>query len=245
MNFISIIIPFYKKKKYIEETINSVLSQSFKNYEIIIVYDEENKDNLGFIELLKEKSDKIKILTNQQNQGAGNSRNIAISESRGNYLAFIDADDMWHEDKLKLQLEFMDINQISASHTSYNIIDDGGKVLSIRIAKDMTYCNLLKSCDIGLSTVILKKDLIKSDIIFPNLKTKEDYVLWLKISKNGTVFKGLDINLSSWRNSKNSLSSSTIRKLIDGFSVYRNFMKFGIIKSIYYLFRLGINFLKK
>ena len=245
MNFISIIIPFYKKKKYIEETINSVLSQSFKNYEIIIVYDEENKDNLGFIELLKVKSDKIKILTNQRNQGAGNSRNIAIRESRGNFLAFIDADDMWHEDKLKLQLEFMDINQISASHTSYNIIDDEGKALSIRTAKDMTYCNLLKSCDIGLSTVILKKDLIKSDIIFPNLKTKEDYVLWLKISKNGTVFKGLDINLSSWRNSKNSLSSSTIRKLIDGFSVYRNFMKFGIIKSIYYLFRLGINFLKK
>tara|TARA_B100000795_G_scaffold268650_1_gene256078 strand:- start:2099 stop:2836 length:738 start_codon:yes stop_codon:yes gene_type:complete len=245
MNFITIIIPFYKKKKYIEETINSVLSQSFKNYEIIIVYDEENKDNLGFIELLKAKSDKIKILTNQQNQGAGYSRNIAISESRGDYLAFIDADDTWHEDKLKLQLAFMNTNQISASHTSYNIIDNCGKFLSKRIAKDMRYNNLLKSCDIGLSSVILKKDLIKGEIIFPNLKTKEDYVLWLKISKNGTVFKGLDITLSSWRDSKNSLSSSTIRKLIDGFSVYHKFMKFGVIKSLYYLFRLSINFLKK
>ena len=245
MNFISIIIPFYKKKKYIEKTINSVLSQSFKNYEIIIVYDEKNKDNLSFIELLKIKSDKIKILINQQNQGAGYSRNKAISESRGDYLAFIDADDMWHEDKLKLQLEFMNNNQISASHTSYNIIDDEGKFISKRIAKDMSYNNLLKSCNIGLSTVILKKDLIKENIIFPNITTKEDYVLWLKISKIGTVFRGLDITLSSWRNSKNSLSSSSIRKLIDGFSVYHKFMKFGAIKSLYYLFRLSINFLKK
>ena len=102
----------------------------------------------------------------------------------------------------------------------------------------------MKSCDIGLSTVILKRNLLNHSK-FAKLSTKEDYVLWLKLSKKGYKFYGLNQNLASWRLTTNSLSSSSIQKLIDGFRVYNQYMKYNFFKSIYYLFCLSLNFLKK
>ena len=103
---------------------------------------------------------------------------------------------------------------------------------------------LIKSCDIGLSTVLLKKEILGSNR-FPDLKTKEDFVLWLKlISKNIKIY-GLDKELTLWRKTSNSLSSSLFQKIIDGFRVYNVYMKYNIIKSLYYLLYLSINFLKK
>ena len=104
---------------------------------------------------------------------------------------------------------------------------------------------LLKSCDIGLSSVIMKRSLFNKSIKFANIKTKEDYVLWLNITKNGKKIYGLNKTLLIWRKSENSLSSSTIRKLIDGFTVYYKYQKYNFLKSIYLLIILSLNFLKK
>ena len=103
----------------------------------------------------------------------------------------------------------------------------------------------MKSCDIGTSTVILKKDIFSEDIKFPSIKTKEDFVLWLRILKTNTKIYGLNNNLMMWRKSNSSLSSSTIQKLLDGFRVYNKYMKFNFVKSIYYLICLSLNFLIK
>lgn len=135
-------------------------------------------------------------------------------------------------------------NNIEISHTSYEIIDDDLAIRGSRQAKPMNYKNLIKSCDIGLSTVIIKKNLMKN-LRFPNLKTKEDYILWLEIAKNGKVIHALNTKLTQWRKSNNSLSSSVLRKLIDGYYVYRCYLKFSVIKSLYSLVVLSINFLSK
>ena len=103
----------------------------------------------------------------------------------------------------------------------------------------------MKSCDIGTSTVVLHKNLITQNIKFASLATKEDFVLWLRILKNNVSIYGLNEDLTFWTKSKNSLSSSTFQKLVDGFRVYYNYMNFGFIKSVYYLICLSINFLKK
>ena len=104
----------------------------------------------------------------------------------------------------------------------------------------------MKSCDIGLSTVIIeKKVIIKTSARFPQLVTKEDFVFWLTLFKKNYKFYAYDSNLTNWTDSKNSLSSSTIQKLIDGFKVYNNHMKFNVIKSLYYLICLSLNYLKK
>ena len=178
--------------------------------------------------------------------GAGISRNIGISNSTGSYIAFLDADDTWHTDKLNKQMSFMINNNYLVSHTSYQIVDEKKNVIGNRIARNFNDVkDLLKSCDIGTSTVILKKDIFSEDIKFPSIKTKEDFVLWLRILKTNTKIYGLNKNLMMWRKSNSSLSSSTIQKLLDGFRVYNKYMKFNFVKSIYYLICLSLNFLIK
>ena len=245
MSLISIIIPYFKKKEFFEKTIHSVLNQTYSNFEIFIVYDDESKDDLDFVKKISELDSRINLIINNQNLGVGQSRNKGIKHSNGEYIAFIDADDLWHQDKLLMQIEFMQSNNYYISHTSYDIINEKEDKISSRKVKTLTYNELLKSCDIGLSTVILKKNLLNDDILFPELKTKEDYVLWLKITRRGQKIAALDKTLSKWRKCKISLSSSTIRKLIDGYNVYRKYLNFNPVKSFYNLIILSINYLRK
>ena len=244
MMLVSIIIPYYKKKDYIKKTINSILKQTYKKFEIIIINDEPGELSKNILSFLKKKDSRIKIINNKKNIGAGKSRNKGINIAKGKYIAFIDSDDLWKKNKLLKQIEFMRKKNIEISHTSYEIIDDDLVIRGTRQAKVMNYKKLIKSCDIGLSTVIIKKSLIKN-LRFPNLKTKEDYVLWLEIAKKGKTIHALNIKLTQWRKSKNSLSSSVVRKLTDGYYVYRHHLKFNVIKSLYSLLVLSINFLNK
>mgnify|MGYP001391269078 CR=1 FL=1 len=244
MRLVSIIIPYYKKKNYIEQTLKSILSQKYKNFEILIIYDDTNQEDLYFLKTLKKKDDRIKIVINKQNIGAGMSRNKAIKLSRGTYVAFIDADDLWHPNKLKTQINYMIKNKVSISHTSYNIIDMKGTKIGFRKAKKIEYKDLVNSCDIGLSTVMIKKTILKNHY-FAKIKTKEDYVLWLSLAKKKFIFYPIKKTLTSWRSLSDSLSSSIFQKLFDGYFVYRNFLKQSFFKSLLSLFILSINYLKK
>ena len=246
MDLVSIIIPYYKKKKYISTTINSAISQSYKNIEILIVYDDENYDDLKLLEEIKKKDERIRIIKNKKKMGAGLSRNKGISSSKGNYIAFLDADDAWEVDKLRKQMSFMTDNNYQASHTSYQIVDEDRNVIGNRVARSFFNLeDLLKSCDIGTSTVIIKKSIFGDQIKFPSIKTKEDFVLWLRILERDIKIYGLDKNLSKWTKSNSSLSSSTIQKLMDGFKVYNKYMNFNLLKSLYYLICLSLNYIIK
>ena len=246
MDLISVIIPYYKKKDSILKTVNSVLNQTYQNFEIIIIYDDECENDLNLIKKIKDKDNRIFIIQNKKKMGAGNSRNIGISNSKGGFVAFIDADYLWKNDKLSKQINFMKFNNYEASHTSYSIINEYHKVIGNRVARNfLELKDLLKSCDIGTSTVMIKKDLISNDTKFASLKTKEDFVLWLKFLKRGTKIYGLNEVLTLWCKSSSSLSSSTIQKLIDGFRVYYRHMNFSYFKSLYYLLCLSLNFLLK
>ena len=245
MDLISVIIPYYKKKEYIISSINSVLNQTYKNLEIIIIYDDLNKEDLNLLKKIKKKDKRIKIYINKKNLGAGRSRNKGIKLSKGIFVAFLDSDDLWKKNKLKKQIFFMKKNGINASHTSYTIINSNNKIIGSRNAKDMSYKLLLKSCDIGLSTVVLKKEIITSKIKFANIKTKEDYVLWLKITFNNNKIFALKDNLTKWRKLEESLSSSRLQKIYDGYLVYRKYMNFNLLKSFGFLMLLSFNYFLK
>ena len=245
MPLVSIIVTYYKKKKYILKCLKSIFNQSYKNFEVILIFDDDDKNEYEYIKKLKKKFRKIIIYKNKINLGAGESRNRGIKISRGTYIAFLDSDDEWHKDKLKKQMKYMIKNSFPISHTSYKIINDSQKILAKRTAKTLDHSMLLKSCDIGLSSVIMKKNLFNKNVKFANTKTKEDYALWLNITKNRKKIYGLDQTLLTWRKNENSLSSSTIRKLIDGFIVYHRYQKYSFFKSIYFLIILSLNFLKK
>ena len=242
MNLVSVIMPYYKKKKYIELAVNSVIQQTYKNFELIIVHDDENKEDLNFLKNLIKKDKRIKLYINKKNLGAGESRNKGIKLSQGSLIAFLDADDLWTRNKLKKQIFFMKKNLVDISHTSYHIINSDNKIIGSRRAKDMNHKLLLNSCDIGLSTVIMKKKLITNKIKFANINTKEDYVFWLKITLNNKKIFALKNNLTKWRKLNDSLSASKIQKLYDGYLVYRKYMNFSLAKSFIRLLLLSFNY---
>ena len=244
---VSVIMPYFDKKEFVEASIHSVLSQTFENFEIIIIYDDTSQDDFKFIKDFEKLDNRIKVLKNINNIGAGRSRNKGIEFSEGEYVAFLDCDDIWYKNKLKEQLEFMICNDYEISFTSYDIIENkGNKIGSRKAAKVLFYKDLIKSCDVGLSTVIIKKKILDSkDYKFADLKTKEDYVLWLKIARKGIIIQGVNKTLMKWQKSNNSLSSNTLRKLFDGYSVYKIYMNFSMIKSFYSLLVLSINFVIK
>lgn len=252
MSLVTIIIPYKNNLKYLFLALESVFFQTYKKFKIIIIYDDENKSDLLQIKKFVFRNKKIrkysiKILTNKKNIGAGESRNIGIKLSKTKYIAFLDSDDVWHKDKLKFQVNYMINDRTLISHTSYNIIDESGKKISLRKSKNKLYFkDILNSCDIGLSTVMIDlKFLKKNNLKFPKIKTKEDYVLWLKILKKIPYIKGINKNLTDYRKRKDSLSSNIFTSIINGFKVYKNYMKMGYIESIYRLIILSINFLKK
>jgi len=245
MKLVSVIIPYYKKIDYIENCINSVLKQSYKKLEIIIIYDDIDEKDYKKICKYKLKDKRIRIIKNKNNLGAGESRNIGIKKSKGELIAFLDADDYWNKNKISEQIKFM--NKMSAKfvHCSYFIVNEKNRIVGERISpKIINYSDLLNSCDIGLSTVLIEKKIIKY-INFPKLKTKEDYVMWLKLSKNKVKIYGVKKRMAYWRNLDSSLSSNTFQKIIDGYKVYRVYLKKSILISLLRLIVLSLNFFKK
>jgi len=243
MNLISIILQYYKKKKLINKTIKSILSQTYQKFELIIIYDDNDKKDLIHIKRLIKKNPNIRLIINKNNIGVARSRNIGVLKSKGDYICFIDADDLWKKDKLKVQLEFMKKNQCYISHTHYKIINKNGKLIGLmKIKSILKYKDLIYSCDVGLSTVMINAKL-KSKIIFPNIKTKEDFILWLKLSRKYN-FLGIQKYLVSWRKGDVSLGYIN-QKLKDAFNLYSKYEKFNLFKSFFHVVILSINYIKK
>ena len=243
---VSIIIPFYSGFTFLERTLASVVKQTFRNYEIIIIHDNpKNRKDLVLLKKLKKKYSKIIILFNKTNLGAGYSRNRGIKVAKGKFIAFLDSDDIWKKNKLSLQINYMKKNNFLVTHTSYDIINLNNALVKKRLAYNLNYSDLKNSCDIGLSTVIVSKKLLLSTSLFPKLKTKEDYVLWLSIARKGLVFRSFKKSMTKWTNRPDSLSSSIYQKIKDAFTVYYRYESYSLIKSIMSVIVLSINFLKK
>ena len=240
---VAIILPNYNSDLFLKTTINSVLNQSYKNWQLIIVDDCSNQKTQSILKTFL-KNKKIKIFWSKTNRGAAYCRNFAIKKSKSKYLAFIDSDDIWSKEKLSSQYNFMKKNKIKISHTSYTIINSNNKIIGFRPAKKIqNYDDLISSCDIGLSSVMLEKKILKRSK-FSNQITKEDYSLWLNLAKKYDIH-GLTRNLMKWRKSDSSLSSNTIQKVKDAFFIYFNQEKQGIFKSLISVIILSVNYLIK
>ncbi len=242
---VSVIITYFKKKDFIKKTLKSIFDQTYKNFEVIFVFDDDDTADIEYIKLLLVKFKKKKFIINKKNLGVARSRNLAIKSSKGKYLAFIDADDIWKKNKLSKQLNFMEKNSHHFSFTSYSIINEKDKILKLKkVNFDATYSNLIKSNFIGLSTVMIKKK-TRVKLNFPILTTQEDFGLWLKLARKGFKLKHLNQTLSFWRDSKNSLSSSTLTKLKDAFKLYHIHEKKNLISSFFSVIVLSYNKLIK
>jgi len=238
-------MPYFKKKSFFKEAYYSALNQGVKNLEIIIIYDDEDHSDISYIRKIINNRNNTNLIINKKNFGAGISRNIGIKKAKGKYIAFLDCDDIWKKNKLKYQLNFMKNNNLDISYTSYSVIDKfGDELYEVNVKNEMTYEDFLKSCDIGLTTVVMKKSIF-DNFKFNKIKTKEDYLLWLQLSNSNYKFIGIKKILSLWRVNKNSLSNNIIQKVSDSFRIYYQFEKQNFLKTIFSIIVLSLLAFKK
>lgn len=238
---ISIITPIYNSELYLEQMISSVIKQSFKKWELILV-DDCSTDNTRNI-LKKFKNKKIRYIFNKKNMGAGLSRNIGTKFAKGRYITFIDSDDIWHKDFLLKTIKFLKKKNCDFVFTSFYWMSEKGKKKGIfKVPKLVDYNYILKSNPIScLTRMYDSKHLGK--ILSPKLKIRQDYVFCLNILKRIQFAYGLNEPLAYRRLRPNSLSYNKFRSAFYQFYVYYNYEKFGIFKSFYYLlhwFILGV-----
>ena len=243
---ISVIIPFYNEEDYFDECLNSVLRQTYKNYEIIIVNDASRGEYKKKLEYYKNLyPNLIKIVHNEKNEGVAAARNKGIDLAKGKYIAFLDSDDEWMPYKLEYQYKLIKKNKINYIHGSYFVLGENEKFKGYLKAENINYNQLLKSCDIGLSTVMVLSEICKK-YKFANISTKEDYILWLKISKEIDNLFGDERLVTIYRAKKKSLSKNYLLALYNAFKVFNKFEKQNIFNSLYSVIRLSyLWFIKK
>jgi len=234
---VSIITASYNVEQYIEETIASVQSQTYQDWEMLITDDASTDNTCIIIEAIAKKDARIKLFKLKQNSGAAVARNYSIQNARGRFHAFIDADDVWFPTKLEVQLKMMSLNNIEVSFSNYIYIDENSKPMNImvRAIKELTFSKLLKNNYIGNLTGIYDTKYI-GKLYCPPILKRQDWCLWLDAVKNSkSVALGIQKPLAKYRIRRESLSRNKIRLLKYNFLVYHNHLNYGNIKSLYFL----------
>ncbi|WP_282122590.1 glycosyltransferase family 2 protein [Algibacter mikhailovii] len=236
-DLVSIVTPMYNSENYISETIKSVLNQTYKNWELLLIDDKSQDNTLSIIKPFLETNTNIKLFKNNVNSGAAISRNKGITEAIGDYIAFLDADDLWKPNKLETQLNFMSLNNCDVCFSSYDQIDENGGLIHRRVKalKTLSYRKLLKSNYIGnLTGVYSVKHLGKITTV--NLRKRQDWLLWLSaIKKSGKPAKGVQESLAYYRVRNNSISANKFNLLKHNYWVYKKGLGYSVIKSLYYM----------
>lgn len=242
---VSIITATYNSARYISDTYESIVNQTHDNWEWIITDDCSDDDTYNKIVHLSSLDNRVKIFRNDINKGAAESRNRCIINAEGDYLAFLDSDDLWYSDKILKQLQFMRTNDVDFSYTSYCLIDEKGseldKYIDTTTPLSVSYNDMLKKrATLGCSTVMLRK-IEHEKIEMPNLRTGQDYATWLKILKSGKRAYRVPECLAKYRIVSNSISRNKFKKSIRQWSIYRKVERINLIYStwcfINYAFR--------
>lgn len=212
-DLVSIIMPSYNTAAYIKQSIESVLKQSYTNWELIIV-DDCSSDNTD--EVVKSINDvRVKYLKNKKNSGAALSRNRALREAKGRWIAFLDSDDLWMTEKLEKQIRFMEKNGYHFSYTNYEEIDIDGNKTGVKITgpKRITKIGMFNYCWPGCLTVMY--DVSKVGLIqIEDIKKNNDYAMWLKVCKKTDCYL-LDEYLGQYRKGRvGSVSTHSIKTMI-------------------------------
>lgn len=242
---VSIITPSYDSEKFISDTIQSVLNQTYKNWEMIIVDDCSPDNSNKVIEKYCKQDNRIKLIKLEKNSGPAIARNRGIKEAKGRYIAFLDSDDMWLPYKLETQVKFMQQNNVSLCYSSYFLIDENSKKIgNFIIPKEkVNYKDLLKTCIIGNLTAIY--DCKKIGKVYMENVGHEDYTLWLKILKKVDFAHGTKTPLAKYRLHTKSISKNKMKAAIWQWNIYRKIEKLSLIKSLYYFTHYFYNGIKK
>ena len=241
---VSIITPCYNSANFIQETVSSVLKQTFTDWEWVIT-DDCSQDNT--VELLKSINDsRIKIFSTEKNGGAGKARNISLKNAKGRYITFLDADDIWENNFLTEMLTFMKTENIELAYSSYARCNEKlEKELSdFKADVDVNFENMLKTCRLSLLSSMYDSQRVGIEY-FPEGTKREDHVMWLNLLKKIPTGKPLSKTLSKYRMHSSSVSRKKQNIVRDQYLVYKDYLNFSTLKSLYYTGNWALNgFLK-
>lgn len=214
---VSIIMPSYNTGRFIEESIKSILAQTYTNWELIIVDDASTDDTDAVVESLKrhcKRSEVIHYLKNEKNSGAAVSRNRALAQAKGKWIAFLDSDDLWTPDKLEKQLKFMAENGYAFSYTRYEEIDENGNPNGTLVGgpKRITKTGMYNYCWPGCLTVMYNREVV-GYIQIADIRKNNDYAIWLKACRKADCYL-LPETLASYRKRDGSISNHSYAALI-------------------------------
>ncbi|MFD1294244.1 glycosyltransferase family 2 protein [Lutibacter holmesii] len=235
---ISIIMPNYNAGSFIKASIESVITQTYDNWELWIIDDASTDTSLESINSFVKLDSRIQRIVLPENKGPAIARNKGIEKCNGEFIAFLDSDDRWIPRKLEKQLEFMVRHNYVVSFTSYvSITEDGKSSKFIKAKEKVTYSDLLTNNYIGCLTAMYHVKTL-GKIYFPKIKKRQDWAMWLKITKNNINAYGLEDSLGIYTKRKVSVSSNKLKLFRYNWIVYRRFEKINCLKSIYLIFIL-------
>lgn len=231
---VSIIMPTYNCAKFIGKTIESVIAQTYENWELIIV-DDCSKDNTEEV-VSKYKDNRIKYYRLENNSGAAVARTEAMKKAIGSYMSFLDSDDLWKKDKLEKQLEFMNKNNYNFTCTEYEQIDEEGNKLNkvIKVKKRADYNRILLDCPVGNSTVMYNVEKLGKFEV-PNIRKRNDDALWLQILKKEKYIYGMPDILMEYRIRSNSISSNKLSLVKYHWQLYRKIEHLSVFRSVFHI----------
>ena len=233
-SLVSIITPSYNSARFIRQCVESVISQTYNKWEMIIIDDFSNDNSREIINFLCKQDTRIKPVFLDNNIGAANARNLGIKKSSGKYIAFLDSDDLWDPYKLEKQISFMECNNLAFSYTAFQSISENGSIRysTIKVPDMITYHDYLKNTIIGCLTVVLDRRQI-GHLEMPDIRSSHDMAFWLLILRSGFSAYGLNENLASYRIVGGSNSSNKIKAVKDVWEVYRNIEKLSLLYSLW------------
>ncbi len=233
---VSIITPTYNCGRFIGETIESVQKQTYTNWEMVIVDDCSIDRTKEIVEEYISKDARIQYYCLENNSGAAVARTRAMQLADGEYMAFLDADDLWTEDKLEKQLQFMKQNKYAFSCTSYEQIDEDGNLTNkiVKTIPKTSYNRLLLDCPVGNSTVMYSvKKMGKFEV--PNIRKRNDDALWLQMLKKEKYIMGMPDILMKYRIRRNSISSNKLKVIKYHWILYREIEHLNIFRSLFHI----------
>ncbi len=243
MSKVSIITSFFNGSKYFNETFSSVVNQSFKSFEWIIVDDGSDPDEKLYLKHLVEKDERIRLFELDQNSGAGAARNLGIRNAVGRFITFIDSDDVWELNRIEKHLSYMVHNNAVFSHSSYGYITSDGRILSktlIVSSKPVNYYGLLRRTEISCLTAIYDAKVLGKQYMSLD-RRKQDYALWLKILSLGYTSLPFKEITAYYRQHEDSATSKKWKLFFKHYVFLRKSQNLSIIESSYFTFIWAIN----
>lgn len=246
-SMVSIIMPSYNASAFIAESIESVLAQSYREWELLVTDDCSKDDSYAIARRYAAKDGRVKAFRLEKNAGAAIARNNSLGRAQGRYVAFLDSDDLWKPEKLEHQLAFMQANQASFTYTDYELMSEHGELLGKRLKMpiQLTYNQYLRNTAIGCSTVMVDRCLAGDFRMYPMRRTSEDMATWLSLLRKEGIAKGLRENLTTYRIVRGSFSSNRLNAAKDVWFVYREIEGLGLLRSVFSFCGYAFNAVKK